>query len=130
VSPRGDSPGQRIPGSPWPSVPIWLGLIVPPLAALTHVALGYAVEHTSCAIQSLVPFHALTALLLAAVAAAGFVSLREWRRNGSATPGEGPPPHGTRRLMALMGMVGSALFAFIIIMQWLPATMLPPCVRT
>jgi hypothetical protein len=130
MMPRGDSPEQRLPGSPWPVVPIWLGLLVPPFAALTHVALGYPVEHTACALQSLLPFHLLTAILLGLVIICGIVSLREWRRNGATVPGEGPPPHGTRRLMALMGLLGAALFAFIIVVQWLPVTMLPPCVRT
>jgi hypothetical protein len=127
---RGDSPADRIPGSPRPSIPIWLGLIGPPSAALTHITLGYPVEHTSCATQTLFQFHVLTAVLLAVTAGAGWIARREWHKHGSTVPGEGPPPHGPRRLMALLGMVGAVAFGFIIIVQWLPVTMLPPCIRT
>lgn len=127
---RGDSPADRIPGSPRPSIPIWLGLLTPPAAALTHITVGYPVEHTSCATQTLVQFHLLTVVLLVVTAGAGLIARREWARYGSAVPGDGPPPHGTRRLMSLLGMIGAAAFAFIIIVQWLPVTMLPPCIRT
>jgi hypothetical protein len=111
-------------------VPIWLALLTPPAVALLHIAIGYPVEHTSCATQSLVQFHVLTVVLLFLAVGAGLIARREWIRHGSASPGQRPPPQGTRRLMALLGMIGAVLFAFIIIVQWLPVTMLPPCVRT
>jgi hypothetical protein len=130
VTQRGDSPQDRVPGSPLPVIPIWLGMMIPPAAALTHVGLGYAVEHTACATQSLISFHVLTVTLLLLTIAAGAVSRREWRRNGASNPGAGPPPHGTRRLMSLIGMLGAVLFSFIILAQWFPVTMLGPCVRT
>ncbi len=127
---RSDSPADRIPESPRPSIPIWFGLLAPPSAALTHITLGYPVEHTSCATQTIVQFHILTLALLAITAVSGWIAHREWVRFGSEVPGQGPPPHGSRRLMALLGMIGAVLFAFIIIVQWLPVTMLPPCIRT
>ena len=127
---RGDSPHDRIPGSARRSVPIWLGLMAPPIAALLHVVAGYPIEHSACAMHTLVPFHVFTVCLLAVVGVAGLASRKEWRRRGSENPGDGPPPDGARRLMALMGVLGAVLFAFIIVVQWLPTTLLPPCVRT
>lgn len=130
MKPRGDAPRERIPGPVMPSVAIWLAMLVPPAAALAHVAAGYPIEHTACATQTLVGFHALTVVLLLLTAASGIAARREWVRRGSKTPGDSPPPDGTRRFMALIGMLGAILFAFVILIQWLPVTMLPPCVRT
>ena len=127
---RSDNPHDRVPGSPWPAVPIWLATLTPPSMALMQILLGYPLEHTLCATQSLLQVHVLSAVLLGLTVVAGLVSRREWRRYGAEAPGQGPPPHGTRRLMALLGMTGSVLFALVIVVQWLPVVMLPPCIRT
>jgi len=127
---RGDSPQDRMPPPSRPALVQLFAMLAPPTMALTQVALGYPLEHTSCATQSLLQIHLLTVVMLAITAAAGWVAHRHWVSLGSEIPREGSPPHGPRRLMALIGMIGAVAFGFIIIVQWLPVTMLPPCIRT
>ena len=126
----GDSPRDRVPPPSRPALTLLFAMLAPPSMALAQVAVGYPLEHTACATQSLLQIHVLTVVLLAVTGIAGWVARHEWIRLGSEVPGEGPPPHGTRRLMALSGMIGAVTFAFVIVVQWLPVTMLPPCIRT
>ena len=127
---RSDNPLDRISGSPWPTVPLWFAMLAPPAMALTHVLLGYPLEHTSCATQSLAQVHILTVILLSIIAVAGFIARREWLKYGAENPGQTPAPVGTRRFMALIAMIGSVLFFCIVLVQWIPTAFLPPCIRT
>jgi hypothetical protein len=130
VTKRGDSPQDRMPPPSRPALVLLFAMLAPPMMALTQITLGYPLEHTSCATQSLLQFHILTVVMLAVTAVAGGIAHRHWVRLGSEIPREGSPPHGPRRLMALIGMIGAVAFGFFIIVQWLPVTMLPPCIRT
>jgi hypothetical protein len=51
-------------------------------------------------------------------------------RLGSDDPAQLPGPLGTRRLMALLGMIGSGIFGLFILAQWFPTFILSTCVRT
>jgi len=130
VSPRSDNPVDRIPGPLRPSLPLWLGLLVPPSAALAHITFGYPLEHTACATGSVLSLHLLTLGLLVIDLLAGWIAHGQWVKLGSTIPQDSPAPFGSRRLMALSGMVSAAAFALFIVAQWFPLTMLPPCIRT
>ena len=127
---RSDDPLSRVPGSPRPAIAIWFCLIAPPLMALLHLQLIYPLDHVACSTGTKVLIHLYTVLSLVVVAIGGWIGRREWVRFGSHEPRKGPPPEGTRRLMALMGMIGSLLFALFILAQWFPTLMLSPCIRT
>ena len=127
---RSDDPRSRVPESPKPAIPIWLALLMPPLAALLHLQLSYPIEHTACSTGSIVQLHGLSVGALLVDATAGWLAHREWVRNGSANPGQLPGPQGSRRLMALLGMLGAGVFALFILAQWFPTFVLPPCIRT
>jgi hypothetical protein len=64
------------------------------------------------------------------VIAAAVIARREWVRLGSDDPAQLPGPLGTRRLMALLGMIGSGIFGLFILAQWFPTFILSTCVRT
>jgi uncharacterized membrane protein HdeD (DUF308 family) len=102
-------------------IPIWFAALAPPIAAITHLQFSYILEHTACATRSTFQIHILTVLLIAIVVCAGVVAQREWVREKS---------RGTRRLMAVMGMIGAFIFGLFIIAQWFPTFVLGTCVRT
>lgn len=64
------------------------------------------------------------------VAWAGLLARRKWVEYGADNPKQLPGPLGSRRLMALLGMIGAFLFGFIILAQWFPNLVLDSCVRT
>ena len=127
---RSDDPRDRLPPRPWPVVPIWFAALAPPIAAITHLMFSYVLEHTACATQSKIQIHVVSVLLLAIVAWGGLIARREWIREGSDDPGQLPGPVGTRRLLALFGMIGAFIFGLFIVAQWFPTFVLGTCVRT
>lgn len=130
MKPRGDNPVDRIPGSPKAELSIWFANLAPPVTALAHLQFSYVLEHVACSTQARWQMHALSLFLLAVDIAAGLVARREWVKLGSDDPGQLPGPIGTRRLLALMGMIGAFIFGLFIVAQWFPSFVLPECVRT
>ena len=127
---RSDDPKDRLSPRPWRVVPIWFCTLAPPVAALAHLQFSFVLEHTACATRSKVGIHITTAVLLLVVIIAAMIARREWVREGSESPKQFPGPVGTRRLMALLGMIGAGIFGLFILAQWLPNLVLDTCVRT
>jgi hypothetical protein len=126
---RSDDPADRIPEPIWPSVPIWLMFLAPPVAALAHLQLSFILAHIACATRSKIQIHIATFILLAIVLAAGVAARREWVKASPDNPGE-TPGFGRRRLMAFFGMIGAVIFGLFILTQWFPNFALGACVRT
>jgi hypothetical protein len=74
--------------------------------------------------------HAVSILLLAVNIIAGLVARSEWIKLGSEDPAQLPGPIGSRRLLALLGMIGAFIFGLFILAQWFPNFVLGECVRT
>jgi hypothetical protein len=125
-----NNPLDRIPESPRPAIGIWFALLGPPMAALLHLQMSYALEHTACSTGTKLQLHIWTVLCLIVVAAAGLVARRHWIALGSEDPGQHPGPVGTLRLMSLLGMIGAGIFTLFILAQWFPNAMLPVCIQT
>ena len=130
MKPRSDDPLDRVPESIWPQVPIWFAALAPPIAALAHLQFSFVFEHTACVTKSKIQMHILTFVLMAVVVWAGLLAHRKWVEYGSDVPGQLPGPLGTRRLMALFGMIGAFIFGLFILSQWFPNFVLGTCVRT
>ena len=127
---RSDNPLDRVPGRIWSEVPIWFGALGAPIAALAHLQFSYVLEHTACATRSKLGTHLITFVLLSIVIAAGIVAHREWVKLGSEEPSQYPGPLGSRRFLALLGMIDTLIFGLFILAQWFPNFVLGTCVRT
>ena len=127
---RSNDPVDRIPGSIWREVPIWFGLLGAPIAALAHLQFSFVLEHTACATRSKLGIHMISLILFGIVVAAGIVAHREWVKLGEEDPKQYPGPLGSRRLMALLGMIDTLIFGLFILAQWFPNLVLGTCVRT
>ena len=60
-------------------------------------------------------------------AVGGLLAWREWKQLGSELPGEGGGAIPRSRIMALAGMLLSAMFCLVIIAQAIPELMLGAC---
>jgi hypothetical protein len=127
---RSDDPLDRVPESIWPLVPIWFANLGPPIAALAHLQFSFILEHTACATRSKIGMHIITFVLMGVVVWAGIVAHGQWVKHGSDDPEQLPGPIGTRRLMALFGMIGAFIFGLFILAQWFPNFVLGTCERT
>ena len=106
----------------------WFGVLIPPLAMLTNVSLGYAFVPWSCSAQSRTVLHIEIAALVLISIAAGVVAHREWSRHGGGGQSDdaaGPGPRA--RFLGAMGMGSSALFTLILLAQWFANVYLTPC---
>jgi hypothetical protein len=106
----------------------WLGVLLPPIAMLTNVSLGYAFVPWSCSAQSRTVLHIEIAALVIISIAAGFVAHREWRQfggGGQSDDAGGPGPRA--RFLGLMGIGSSILFTLILLAQWFANVYLTPC---
>ena len=106
---------------------LWAGLLIPPLAFLANLELSYALVPTACKAgnQSMIHLVHLVCLLLAL--GAGLIAWRSWNTYGSEWSGAEGGPLARSRFMAGSGLAGSALFALVILAQWLPGFALSAC---
>jgi hypothetical protein len=106
---------------------LWTGLLLPPVAFLANVEFAYAVVPAACSAGTVVLVHLVHLLCLLLALVGGLVAWRSWRSAGAEWPGEQGGPLARSRFMAGSGVLGSALFALVIVAQWIPSFVLSPC---
>jgi TRAP-type C4-dicarboxylate transport system permease small subunit len=106
---------------------LWFGLLVPPVAFLLNLELAYALVPAACAATNLLLVHLVHAACLLLAIGGGLVAWRTWKARGSEWPGEEGGRVARSRFMAGSGVVGSGLFALVILAQWIPSFVLNPC---
>lgn len=105
---------------------LWGGLLAGPTAFLSNLQINYMLATLAC--DDAVPWLHLTALATLALAGGGgALAWHEWRRTGGEWPGEAEGPVPRSRFMAMLGLLTSALFALVIVAQWIPVFILGPC---
>lgn len=106
---------------------LWLGLLVPPAAFLLNLELAYALVPTACGTSSVMIVHLVHAICLLLALAGGLVAWRTWKAVGAGWPGEEGGRVARSQFMAGSGVLGSGLFALVIVAQWIPSFVLSPC---
>jgi len=106
---------------------LWAGLLVPPLAFLANLEVGYALVPTACKAGNQGMIHLVHLVFLLLSLAAGLIAWRSWNTYGSEWSGAEGGPLARSRFMAGSGLTGSALFSLVIVAQWLPGFALTPC---
>jgi hypothetical protein len=106
---------------------LWTGLLLAPAAFLLNLELGYALVPRSCLRNDTLLVHAGQAFCLLLALGGGLVARRIWRAEGAEWPGGEGGTTGRTRFMAGVGLFLSALFALVIVAQWIPGFVLSPC---
>lgn len=106
---------------------LWMGLLVPPAAFLLNLEVAYALVPKACAAGTILIVHLVHLLCLSLSLVGGLVAWRTWRTVGVVWPGEEGDKVARSRFLAGSGVLGSALFALVILAQWLPTFVLSPC---
>ena len=116
------------------SLPLWFGLLAPPLAWGAHLIMGDGIFELGCAkafthkaILGLPLATAAileTALMAAITILAGVLSYRAWRRLREERDGTS---HDRASAVAVMGMASAAFYLLIILFGFLPSLVLRAC---
>jgi hypothetical protein len=106
---------------------LWFGFLGGAIAWLLHLTLSYILVGYACDYDLPFLVHLPSVLMLALTAAAGWVSWKSWGRLGRSTEEEVEGVEGRSRFMAMSGLVMAGFFGLVILAQWIPAFIMPPC---
>jgi cytochrome c biogenesis factor len=106
---------------------LWAGFLLPPTAFLLNLEVAYALVPTACSSQSRLLVHLVHLVCLLIALTGGCFALRLWRFYGETWPGEEGGRVSRSRFMAGIGLLLTALFALVIVAQWIPSVVLNPC---
>ena|SRR5215213_5503869 len=121
VDPHTDVPDARLLRA------LWTGLLLAPTAFLLNLEVAYALVPTACSSRAPVLVHLVHLGCLALAVFGGLTAWRSWRGSGETWPGGAGGPISRTRFMAGLGLWTSALFALVIVAQWIPSFILDPC---
>lgn len=106
---------------------LWFAVLAGPLAWMLGLNAEYGLVRVACAKQSMLYLHAVSLLTLLLALSGGWVAWREWNRTGRQGPGEDGGTLPRSRMMVVMGLMASALFALAILTQWTASLFFNPC---
>lgn len=109
------------------SAPLWFAVLGPPVLWAVRFGASYALLPHACASGDVRPLYALTVATLLAVAAAGVAGWVQWRRLAPGARGEVGAPEARARFMAVVGVLGSALFFAVVVLEGLALVFIDPC---
>ena len=101
-----------------------IGVLLPPILALAHLTLAYALVESACAQERVWLLHGVALLFLAAALLA---TRWAWRGTRSGTHADGSVSRA--RSFTWVGSYTGILFSAVIVAQWLTVWVLSPCVR-
>ena len=99
---------------------LWIGLLLPPAAALVQLQALYLSSEYGCGTSNFVPNHVIVVICLILSLIGWALAWREWTKRRDTVDRRS-------RFMALVGVLGGALFSLLILAQWLPTIMGVPC---
>jgi hypothetical protein len=92
---------------------LWTGLLLAPAAWLASLEVGYVLVRPGCAAGTALPLHATHAAFLLLALGGLMVAWRARRVE--------------RDFLATLGVGTSALFALVLVAQWIPTFLIQPC---
>jgi hypothetical protein len=106
---------------------LWVGLLLAPIAFLINLEVAYALVPTACSSRNDLPVHLVHFACLLLTLWGLATAWRAWKTVGAVWPGGEGDPLARSRFMAGTGMLVSAMFALVIVAQWIPSFILDPC---
>ncbi|WP_439621709.1 hypothetical protein [Gemmata sp.] len=104
---------------------LWAGCLAGPVAWVVHLQGAFALSAWATERDRLAPLHALSAACLLLALGGLALAWRSWRVVGGWPSGSDAPAAGRVRYMAVIGMMTGALFACVIVAQWVAVATLP-----
>ena len=106
---------------------LWFAVLAGPLAWMLGLNAEYSLVRVACAKDSTLSLHLVSLATLLLALSGGWVAWREWGRAGREDPGEAGGVIPRTRMMAVLGLMASALFSLAILLQWTASLFFHPC---
>jgi len=103
-------------------------MLLAPSLVLTNLSIVYALVTPSCALQSTLALHAVSAFSLLACALMTWPAWRNWRAQADARHQADDAVAYRRPFMALVAWMSGALSCLVVLAQWFPMWILSPCI--
>lgn len=105
----------------------WVGLFLAPAAFFSHLQIRYVLVPWACATNGWIWVHVVDVLGLALALLGAFFGWRTWQRAGREEPSEAAGALPRTRMMGVMGVGTSLMFALVLLGQWMTSFFFTPC---
>jgi len=106
---------------------LWTGVLGGPIVWLLSFEANFALAPWACTFDAKLALYIVSVVALVLAAASGLLAWRQWKELGQEWPGEGDGALPRSRIMAIGGVLLSAMFFLVILAQALPEIILGAC---
>ncbi len=106
---------------------LWTGVLAGPIVWLLSFEANFALAPWACTFDAKLALYIVSVIALVLAAASGLLSWRQWKELGQEWPGEGGGAVPRGRIMAIGGVLLSAMFFLVILAQSIPEIILGAC---
>ena len=105
----------------------WVGLFLAPAAFFAHLQIRYVLVPWACAVNGWIWIHVVDVLALALALLGALVGWRTWGRAGREEPSEAGGSVPRTRMLGVLGLGASLMFALVLLGQWMTSFFFTPC---
>jgi hypothetical protein len=106
---------------------LWTGILGGAIAWLLSFEANFALAPLACVMQGKLALYVISLIALAVTAGCGLLAWKQWTMAGREWPGNGGGVLSRIRVMAIGGVLLSAMFFIVILAQAIPEVILAPC---
>jgi hypothetical protein len=106
---------------------LWIGMLLPPAAWAVHLQSIYLTSELGCNTADLFWNHVVTGVCFVFAVIGTVAAAQAWRSLGEVAADGSASPQVRKKFMAIIGVLGGAFFAMVILAQWLPSLLGVPC---
>lgn len=106
---------------------LWTGMLLSPIVWAVQLQAVYLLSEYGCLTGRFMPIHLVSSVAVLISLIGGFVAWSAWRTIGPEWPDASAGSVPRARFMALLGLLGCALFTLLIVAQWMPSIVGVPC---
>jgi hypothetical protein len=108
---------------------LWTAVLTGPIAFLVNLQVNYMLVDWSCGTGNDWALHVTHAVALVVTLAAAWLGRTLWTQLGGTQPDSAGGSAARSRLLAVLGTLGSVLFAVSVVAQWITVMVLGACPR-
>lgn len=106
---------------------LWIGILTGPVVWLLSFQANFTLAPWACEFNTKIALFLVTILALVLLAGSGLLAWHEWTALGRVSPGDAAGAVGRSRIMAMGGVLLSAMFFLVVVAQSIPELILGAC---